>query len=302
MKADAATVGGVGEDALVRRITETLPTGAGVIAGAGDDCAVLEPAARGEVVFLKTDCIVQDVHFTLETEPARVGHKAMARVISDIAAMGGTPRHALVTLIMPPSTALSYVDGLYAGMNAVAAACGASIVGGETSRGPLLIISVAMTGSAKAGRWLSRSGAKAGDWLLVTGRLGGSLGGHHLDFTPRLPEAQWLAQNARIHAMMDLSDGLAKDLPRLASASGVGFRVEPMSIPVREGCTLQQACGDGEDYELLFAASPATSRRLLKLWPTVFPQVPLSCIGRALPQEEGQTGLTPEGGWDHFTS
>ena len=296
----AQTVADIGEDALVSLITKSLALGEGVITGAGDDCAVLMANQRGEVTLLKTDCVVQDVHFTKGTPAALVGRKAIARVISDIAAMGGEPQHAVITLVLPPDTEVEYVEQLYAGMNKVAEDHGVGIVGGETSRGPVIIISVSMTGKARHNRWISRAGAKVGDLIFVTGRLGGSLSGRHLTFEPRLSEALWLAQNVRIHAMMDLSDGLAKDLPRLASASSVGFVLNESALPVNEGCTTQQACGDGEDFELLFTVASRAAGKLTRLWAQNFPELPLTCVGRIVSLSEGHKGLPGQSGWDHF--
>ncbi|HRJ10422.1 MAG TPA: AIR synthase-related protein, partial [Prosthecobacter sp.] len=172
-----------------------------------------------------------------------------------------------------------------------------SIVGGETSRGPALIVTVSMTGEAPAGRWIPRNAARAGDLLLVTGRLGGSIRGRHLRFEPRLAEARWLARHLPVHAMMDLSDGLAKDLPRMAAAAGLGFEVEMQSLPRARGVTTEQAWGDGEDYELLLAVSPRVKPAALAAWRGAFPRLPLTRIGTLT--RKPSTSLAP-GGWDHF--
>jgi thiamine-monophosphate kinase len=142
------------------------------------------------------------------------------------------------------------------------------------------VISVSLTGYVEKDRWVGRSGGKANDDLFVTGRLGGSLRNRHLRFAPRIKEARWLTQNFSIHAMMDLSDGLGADLPRLARASGVGFEVDENAIPRQRGCSVTQAISDGEDYELLFAISPKQSARLKKSWRRRFPKLPLTRIGR----------------------
>src|SRR5262249_12524342 len=142
----AISVADLGEDALVSRISRGLAQGDGVIEGAGDDCAVLRPTPVGHVTLFKTDCIVEGVHFTAATPPTLVGRKALARVLSDIAAMGGTPRHALVTLMLPAKTLVRYVDALYRGLNALASRHGVAIVGGETSRAPLVTLTIALTG------------------------------------------------------------------------------------------------------------------------------------------------------------
>jgi thiamine-monophosphate kinase len=209
-----------------------------------------------------------------------VGWKAMARPLSDFAAMSGLPRFALVTLIVPPERDLRWVRQLYRGIEKAAKKFEVAVVGGETSgiRGPA-VISISVTGFVEKERWVGRSGGKAGDDLFVTGRLGGSLAGRHLKFVPRIAESRWLTENFRIHAMMDLSDGLGADLPRLARASRAGFEVDEAALPLNRGCSPRRAISDGEDYELLFAISPKDSRLLLSRWQKKFPKVPLARIG-----------------------
>ena len=300
------TLADIGEDELIRRITAGLTFDSSVVAGPGDDCAVVRGISRSEHELLKTDAIVEGVHFTAETPAALIGRKALARVISDFAAMGGTPRHAMVTLIAPPGTAVARVLGIYKGLRQLAQTFAVNLVGGETSRGDQLVLSVSLTGSVPKRYWSSRSAGRAGDALFVTGRLGGSIGGKHLKFQPRLAEGQWLVRNFPIHAMMDLSDGLAKDLPRLARASGLTFDVAPATLPSSAGCTTAQAWGDGEDYELLFAVPPRVSARLEEEWARTFPKLKLTRIGtlvHGLPssaQSHASGPAASEGGWDHF--
>lgn len=290
----------IGEDALVQRLTQGLPLGANVIAGAGDDCAVLRTNSRSDVTLFKTDCVVEGVHFTADTPPVLVGRKALARVISDIAAMGGQPQHGVITLILPPPTSVHYVEELYVGLKTLALDFGVSIVGGETSRGPLIIVSVSLIGKAPAKRWISRSGAKVGDRIFVTGKLGGSIRGHHLHFEPRVAAAQWLVSNSTIHAMMDLSDGLGQDLPRMAKASHLDFKVKEQDLPANDGCTKLHAWSDGEDYELLFAVPARAASKLNTEWPKQFPALLLTCIGKFVPLGEGESPRTSAAGWDHF--
>jgi thiamine-monophosphate kinase len=154
------------------------------------------------------------------------------------------------------------------------------------------MVSVAGKGRVARANLVTRSGGRPGDDIYVTGRLGGSIHGKHLDFTPRLREAAWLVNNRRITAMMDLSDGLAKDLPRLAQMSGVGFELNRDSLPCSEGSTLEQAIGDGEDYELLFTSSDDFK----PAWRKKFPELEITRIGTLL---KG-AGDSIEGGWDHF--
>ena len=175
------------------------------------------------------------------------------------------------------------------------------IVGGETSGSPTAaMVSVALTGHVEKAACTRRSTGRPGDSLYVTGQLGGSLGGRHLTFRPRLAEARWLATHFKIRAMMDLSDGLARDLPRLAKASSTGYQIDPEKLPRSRGCDARQAACDGEDYELLFAVGPRDSRRLAATWPKKFPKLALTKIGH-LTKDGKQEGLEPAGGgWDHF--
>lgn len=270
----------VGEDRLLAQLLPTLSRNSSVVLGAGDDCAVVRCPQRDSLQLLKTDCIVEGIHFTATSPPALVGWKAMARPLSDFAAMSGVPQFALVTLIVPAERALNWTWKIYRGLEKVARAFRVAIVGGETSniKGPA-VISVSLTGFVEKSRWVSRGGGKAKDELLVTGRLGGSLRGRHLKFTPRIEEARWLTKHFPIHAMMDLSDGLGADLPRLARSSGVGFEVDENAVPRHRGCSVRHAIGDGEDYELLFAVSPKVSAELQRRWRKRWP-LELTRIGR----------------------
>ena len=273
--------GELGEDRLLEQLLPNLPRNRGVILGAGDDCAVVKSEERGKLQLLKTDCLVENIHFTKKDPPESVGWKAMARPLSDFAAMSGVPEFALVTLIVPSQTTVAWVKKMYRGLEKAARLFQVAIVGGETSsiKGPA-VISVTVTGLVEKGRWVSRAGGKANDDLFVTGRLGGSRRGRHLKFVPRIAESRWLTKNFPIHAMMDLSDGLGADLPRLARASGAGFEVDETALPLNPGCTPKQAISDGEDYELLFAIAPKDSRALITRWRKKFPKLRLTRIGR----------------------
>jgi thiamine-monophosphate kinase len=296
----SVTLAQIGEDALVRRLTRNLPLSSEVVEGSGDDCALVKPLPKGWLQLLKTDCVVEGVHFTRETEPTRVGWKALARTVSDIAAMAGEPQHALVTILSPPDRRVQDLEKIYRGLKRCARQFGISIVGGETSRAPQLAIIVHLTGRVKKSACLRRDGARAGDLIYVTGRLGGSLQKRHLDFAPRVKEGQWLAGNFKLRAMMDLSDGLAKDLPRMALATGLDFIIEETALPCAKGCTPAQAWSDGEDYELLFAAPPALAPSLQKKWAKRFPRVPLTAIGRFVRKGRGRRPSFGGAGWEHF--
>lgn len=290
------TVGEIGEDGLIAALSVGLAEGDEVVVGPGDDCAVV---GRGdELCLLKTDAVVAGVHFRRDEEARRVGWKAVARVLSDFAAMGGEAGELLVTLAIASEVEVRWVKELYQGMEACLDEHGGVIVGGETTSLPSgvpTMISVAGRGKVRREHLVTRSGGQAGDGIYVTGRLGGSLGGKHLDFAPRLTESRWLVERFPLTAMMDLSDGLAKDLPRLARMSGVGYEVDREALPREVGVGVEEALGDGEDYELLFT-SPVSAGEMKKAWDERFPELELTRIG-ALTGEEGEA-LT--GGWDHF--
>jgi thiamine-monophosphate kinase len=175
-----------------------------------------------------------------------------------------------------------------------------SIVGGETSgtRGPA-VISVSVLGFVERGRCVRRSGGRIGDDLFVSGRLGGANRRRHFRFVPRIEQSRWLTKNFAVHAMIDLSDGLGADLPRLARASEVGFKIDVENLPLNPGCKIDNAISDGEDYELLFAISPRERRRLEKSWRKKFPRIPLTRIGRLDRKSKIENRKLP-GGYVHF--
>ncbi len=311
--ASAAPAKPRGEDELVAGWLRELPqarAGAGVIAGAqaGDDCAIVRiPGDRKQWRLLKTDCVIEGVHFLPDTAPERVGWKALCRPLSDFAAMGGgRPEHALVSLALNPKNAamsVDYVRRVYTGMGKAAREFGVAMVGGETARSPgPLFLSVFLSGTIARSQCVRRSGARPGDRLFVTGALGGSFAsGRHLDFRPRLDEACWLTARFPVRAMMDLSDGLGADLPRLARASGgLGWRLDRAALPLAPDCCndADAALNDGEDYELLFSLHPRHVAGLERAWRRRFPKLALTCIGELV---ETSFATAPEaGGFDHF--
>lgn len=256
----------------------------------GDDAAVV--AWDGQTQLLAADVVVEEVHFDLALVGIDdVGWKAMAVNVSDIAAMGGVPRHALVSVVVPAG---ADVDRLYDGLTAAADEYGCAIVGGDLSAGERLVVSVAVTGSVD-GAPVLRSGARADDTLVVTGPLGAAaaalesrpVGDAHRRPRARLAEGRE-ARDAGASAMMDLSDGLLLDVRRLAAASGVGVVVA--DVPVADGATMQQALGGGEDYELLVAIDDPTR---LPGWVAIG-----RCTGDPDELRLGDGDL-PEGGWEH---
>ena len=285
-----------GEDALVRAIrtlTAATGRGGGVRVGIGDDCAVLEPAAG--LLLVTTDLLVEDVHFRRRwAEPADIGWKAIAVNLSDIAAMGGRPRWALVALALPADTTDDDVAAFYQGALALARSHDVTIVGGDTSASPGgWFVNVTLLGEAVAPRL--RSSARVGDTVAVTGALGRSAAGlavleratppdglaprhlaevtgAHLRPRPRVREGQWLAAAGGVNAMMDLSDALGTDLPRLLAESGVGATVDVDRVPIDAetravaaalgGDAATWATSGGEDYELLLTCEPEALARL----------------------------------------
>jgi thiamine-monophosphate kinase len=292
----------LGEDRLLGRILLQLPHGnrRKIFASAGDDCAVMPISTGNKGLVLKTDCVVEGVHFVRGTHGSDVGWKAMMRPLSDFAATSALPRFALITLIVPEKTDAAWVKQLYRGLRRAASRFDVRIVGGETSSTPgPIAISISVAGFVESNRALSRRGGKPGDDLFVTGRLGGSLKQKHFKFVPRIAESRWLTKNFSIHAMMDLSDGLGSDLPRLARTSNVGFDIDFVKLPLARGANISDAISEGEDYELLFAVSPCDSDRLQRHWRGKFPKLPLTRIGSLTRESKIENRKLPRG-YIHF--
>ena len=300
---------------LIARLTKSLPGNESVVTGVGDDCAVMDLGAPDKLILFKTDAVVEGIHFTKETPPEKIGRKALARCLSDIAAMAGTPVAALVTLGLPEKFEPEFIGKIYDGLNALAKKSGVAIVGGETTTNPARIfISIALLGTVVRGKQVLRSGAKTGDAIFVTGELGGSLAEKHVEFEPRLEEARWLAGHFSIHAMIDLSDGLAGDLPHILKASRVGAELLKTAVPVSRAAKLQArkkpvfaaALTDGEDFELLFTVASGDAVKLLDAWKRKFPKLKLSCIGKIvagdgiLIRDKGGSHKFDAHGYEHF--
>jgi thiamine-monophosphate kinase len=290
----------IGEDRLLSQLLPDLLLAKAVINGPGDDCAVVETRDRRNFLVLKTDCVVAGVHFLATANALHVGWKAMMRPLSDFAATSAVPQFALITLIAPEQTKVEWVEDLYRGLRRAAKRFKVSIVGGETSSTPgPVAISISAAGFVERDRYVSRRGGKADDDLFVTGRLGGATKQKHLHFIPRIVESRWLTRNFPIHAMMDLSDGLGADLPRLARASRVGFTVEMENLPLTRGAKIDDAISKGEDYELLFAISPRDRTRLEREWRKKFRKLPLTRIGSLSQLSTKNNQLLPRG-YVHF--
>lgn len=327
------------EDELVRAIARLLSAPEpGVVVGPGDDAAVVEAGAGQHV--LTTDLLVEGTHFERSSISAHdLGAKAITVNVSDIAAMAASPRYALVAIALPQDVDAAWVMELYGGMRDACAEYALELVGGDTNRAELVVVSIAVVGEVGPGRAVRRSGAGAGDRIVVTGSLGAAAGGLALSRASRasdalsepwgrdllealarpvarVGEAQVLAR-AGATAMIDLSDGLAKDLSRLCDASGVEARVALASVPVAEALTTGAdrlgvdartlAISGGEDYELL-ATMPARAIEAARAELREAFGVRLSDIGEiregsgviAVDASGGESPLRPSG-WDHFT-
>jgi len=291
----------VNEFELIARLTKALPVNQTVVTSAGDDCAVLDFGLPDKLILFKTDAVVEGVHFEKGSPPEKIGRKALARCLSDIAAMAGTPVAAVVTIGLPENFKPETIGKIYDGMSVLAKKYGVAVVGGETTANPeRIFISVALLGTVGRGKQVLRSTARAGDAIFVTGELGGASAGKHFDFEPRLAEARWLAEHFSLHAMIDLSDGLGSDLRHILKASGVGAELLKSAIPVSRAAkeiarknpfaktALAAALTDGEDFELLFTVAAGDAVKLLDAWKKQFPKLKLSCIGKIVAGE----GLT----------
>jgi len=330
----------IGEFGLIRRISEGIAyTEGDVVVGIGDDAAVVRTG--GEKYLVATcDILVEGVHFLREgISPHQLGRKAVAINVSDIASMGGIPKHAWVSLALPSDTAVEYVDALYEGMKEETGRFGVNIVGGNMAHMPdRLMVDTFILGEVEPDLLLLRSGARPGDLILVTGELGDSAAGltllldpavsceeayakkameAHFTPTPRLEEGRAIAQSRAATAMIDLSDGLASDITRISEASDVGARIWAAEIPISAATRriaelahkdpLELAIFGGEDYELLFTAPPERAEELAAAVERET-GTPVSIVGEIVPASEGRRLVLEDGrvvpleamGWDHF--
>jgi thiamine-monophosphate kinase len=331
-----------GEFGLIARLTAGLETRSDVLLAVGDDAALLDLCGTGSerVLVATCDAQVEGRHFLRGiASPAEIGHKALAVNLSDLAAMGAEPRWALVSLLLPPDLDVVLLDGIYAGMRALARRYGVAIVGGNiaATNGPLTL-DLTLLGAVERGRALTRSGGQPGDALLVTGALGAAAAGVLAATAPagtalpdnmrervraalaapepRLREGQALAAAGAVSAMLDVSDGLAADLGHLCDASGVGAMVEAERVPIAPEAAavcaaigrdpLELALTGGEDYELLFAVRPDAVAMAIEAVraaggrATVIGHLTDAAQGRSLRFADGAIRPLPRLGWDHL--
>jgi thiamine-monophosphate kinase len=289
------------------RTSIAIPAGSPVVLGIGDDCAIYRPRGSADDLLFTTDLFIEDVHFSRHTHKAAdVGRKALARSLSDIAAMGGAPGFCLVSLCVPRWASEKWLENFFDTLLAGAAQTGAVLAGGDLSHGETFACDVTICGALPRGTALRRDGARAGHQIYVSGLLGGSALGletrkgkawrRHLHPEPRLALGAFLREKLRATAAIDLSDGLSLDLERLCLASGVAAEI---SAPPRfRGATIEQALHGGEEYELLF-----TVREGARV-PAVFQSLPLTRIGTIVRGPAGEVRLEGKPlqalGFDHF--
>lgn len=282
---------------FINRLARSCRCDKTVKVGIGDDTAVL-PFSAKEDILLTTDMSVEGTHFLKNTPPDLIGRKTLARNLSDIAAMGGVPTYAVVSIGLPKNSKTAYVQKIYQGINRLAARFRVSIVGGDTVKSDKLVINIALLGKVGKGKAILRSGARPGDFIFVTGPLGNSFkSGHHLIFTPRLVEAHLLVKKFHPTSMIDISDGLAGDLGHILEKSKVGAILEKDKIPLNRGASLKSALSEGEDFELLFTLPPQRAKRS-----------PFFCIGTitnvknkmSLRDKYGTQSLIKMKGFMHF--
>lgn len=278
--------------------------------GIGDDAALVRTVTSGCLVTV--DMLMEGTDFIFPpATPQSAGRKSLAVNLSDVAAMGGIPTAAFVSLALPKCRGAEFAGEFQAGIRELADEFDVVIAGGDTNAwGGPLVVSITVLGEAGVRPPVRRSGARVGDWIFVSGACGGSIHGRHLTFTPRVREAQTLLAAVDLHAMIDVSDGLAADLHHILDESDVGAVVEAAAIPIHPDTgldplrdPLQQALGDGEDFELIFTVSPEDGRRLLSHNPL---SIPLSRIGEVtagrqvlIRDADGRQTTLPRAGWQH---
>ena len=305
----------IGEREAIRRLARWVPTRDDVKVGIGDDMAVIHQEGSAYDLLLTSDPVIEGTHFLRTAKAGRIGHKAIGRCLSDMAAMGGEPLWAVIDVVAPASMSVARIEDVYRGASKLAGKYGMAIVGGDMARGPALELHVFAVAQVPKNSAVLRSGAKAGDWIYVTGALGGSIAGKHLTFDPRLEEGLWLREVGFANAMIDVSDGLASDLRQILERSGTGAVLYADRIPVSPAAKkkrgkkspLDHALGDGEDFELLFTVSRDRQAVFESSWKENF-SLPCACIGEIVSRRRGMTLVGSDGrridwkgsGYEHF--
>ncbi|MCX5688143.1 MAG: thiamine-phosphate kinase [Candidatus Omnitrophica bacterium] len=295
----------LGEFNFINRISKSIRASSQVVKGIGDDAAVLKYTKDKHLLFT-TDMIIEGKHFYKSAKAELVGKKSLSCNISDIAAMGGVPKFAVISVGFPGSLDLKYADKLYKGIRKVANSFKVDLVGGDTVNSGKIIINIALIGEVEKKNLVLRSGAKEDDAIFITGNIGGSIKFKHLNFTPRIKEARFLVNNFKINSMTDISDGLLADLGHILDESYKGAIICEKTIPVsRNASGFDSAVRDGEDFELVFTLPWPQADRLEKTWPFT---TRLSRIGRIINRRKGFSIVNKSGkskkinptGFTHF--
>lgn len=278
---------------FIKYISKKFKTRKPVIKGIGDDCAILE-YTKTRYMLLTCDMIIEGTHFSKNTTPFQIGWKAVAVNISDIAAMGGIPKYALVSAGIPRDRGTKFLKGIIKGVETISRKFNMLVIGGDTNTSRKIVINVTLIGEVEKNCVITRDGARVGDLIFVTGCLGeGRV--KHLKFLPRLKEARILAKNFKLNSMIDLSDGLAMDLNRLSEAAKVGACVYRSLIPLSDASeALDKAIFAGEDFELLFTASIRESKKLIKRMGKK-EDLPITLIGEVVDRRFGVQLVSEEG-------
>ena len=277
----------VGEFGLINIIKKMIKTNGSVVKGIGDDAAVLS-FKKDKYLLLSSDMLIEDVHFNRRIKAGDIGYKSLASSVSDIAAMGGVAKYAIISLGLPRNLTVSFIKGFYKGVNRVAKKFKINIVGGDTNRSKKIVIDVAMIGEARKRNLVLRSGAQAGDLIFVTGLLGGSFhSGKHLRFSPRIKESSFLVSNYHLNSMIDISDGLIQDLTHILAQSDRGAVVYEKVVPTSKGVSSKEAFSGGEDYELLFTMSKKQAIKLIRDKSKNRVKFDISCIGEVTDKSDG---------------
>ncbi|MDO8603253.1 MAG: thiamine-phosphate kinase [Candidatus Omnitrophota bacterium] len=295
----------LGEFNFINRISKTIKLSSRVIKGIGDDAAVLRHT-KDKYLLFTADMLVEGKHFHKGAKAGLVGGKALSCSVSDIAAMGGVPKFAVISIGLPGSLGLKYADGIYKGIKKAADRFGVDLVGGDTVGSEKIIINIALTGEVEKKSLALRSNAEENDAIFVTGNIGGSIKLKHLNFTPRLKEARFLVKNFTVNSMIDISDGLLADLGRILKESGKGAIIYESAIPVSKNALgFDSAVRDGEDFELIFTLPESSACRLKKFWPfkTKISEIGRICSFRKgffLVRKNGKSERIKPAGFTHF--
>ena len=295
----------LGEFNFINRISKAIKLSNRVIKGIGDDAAVLR-YTKDKYLLFTTDMLVEGKHFYKSGKAELVGGKAISCNISDIAAMGGVPKFAVISVGLPGSLDLKYADGLYKGIKKAADGFGVDLVGGDTVGSRKIVINIALIGEVEKKNLTLRSGARENDAIFITGCIGGSIKLKHLNFTPRLKEARYLVKNFKINSMIDVSDGLLADLGHILKESGKGAIIYERAVPISKNASnFNSAVRDGEDFELIFTLPEPGADRLKKIWPfkTKISEIGRICNSRKgffLVRKNGKSEKIKPKGFTHF--